>query len=204
MNAATVQSSSSLVVEPLVLRRAKWPKVATERGPSFRPVPDSWYPHIEKRGYNSSVVLPIVCCPKCSKIFFLVHTQLAAESFSKMTGASMPVTHAISHVGEVTVLGDKRGDVQCPHTGCGLHRHLYLDQWDKLRPLYCTAYVDAGTVAPVKFAYSHATTVKEAMFHFGSRRVNIVSVGRAVGFLYDEATKKISADAASKIATVMK
>ena len=201
MNAVTVRSATSLVVEPLVLRRAMWPKVMTDRGPSFRPVPGSWYAHVEKRGYGASVVLPIVACPKCSKHFFLVHTAPASEAFTRMTGTPVPVTHRISPVGEVKVLATGRreeGDVECPH--CGMHRHLYLDQWNKLRPLYCIAYIEGGQ-PPVQFAYSHASSRKEALFHFGGRKVQVIDVGRAVGMLFDEVRKTFQAEATSRLVT---
>lgn len=200
--AVSIQSTASVVVEPLVLRRARWPRVVTERGPSFRTIPDTWYAHIEKRGFNSSVVLPIICCPRCKKMSFLVHTQDAAAAFTRMTGSPVPVTHRISPVGEVKVLNgkDRSGDVMCPHTGCGLHRHVYLDQWDKLRPLYCTAYVE-GSSPEVRFAYSHASSTKEARFHLGAGKFQVISVGRAIGFLYDEAKKTMTADVLSRIST---
>jgi hypothetical protein len=193
--AISIQSAASVVVEPLVLRRAKWPRVMTARGPSFRTIPDTWYAHIEKRGFNSSVVLPIVCCPRCKKMFFLIHTQDASQAFTRMTGAPVPVTHRISPIGEVKVLNgkDRSGDVVCPHPGCGLHRHVYLDQWDKLRPLYVAAYTEGSSVE-VKFAYSHATSMAEARYHLGAGKFNVISVGRAVGFLFDEKTNKTSAD----------
>jgi len=199
--AATVRSSASLVVEPLVLRRAMWPRLMTDRGPSFRPIPGTWYAHIEKHGYGASVVLPIVSCSKCTKIFFLVHTAPASEAFTRMTGAAVPVTHRISPIGEVRVLRGKEaeGDVECPH--CGLHRHLYLDQWNRLRPLYCTAYVREGTVAPVLFMYSHASTAKEARFHMGAVRHQVIAVGRAVGFLFDEKKRTFQAEATSRLVT---
>ena len=184
---ATVFTNASLVVRPLVLERAMWPRSRSEEGVGFRPIKGTWYAYTEKRGYNSSIVVPLVSCPSCAGLLFLSPSQEVARTLGRLFGRIVPVAHRIDEVGKVSP------DIKCMHAKCSFHRTLYLDKWNNLRPLYVTAFTE-GAGIDVKFAYSHAASRKEALFHLGAGNHKVIEVGRAVGYMYDEATGKVTAD----------
>lgn len=188
MNAASVFSQASLVVQPEIVPRAMWGKKLGPKGePMFRPVKGSWYAHMHKPRIGASVVVPILSCPACAGLLFLSHRPETARVLGGWMGRVVPVAHSISLVGKVSP------DLKCSQPRCGFHRTVYLDKWDRLRPLYCTAYTE-GSNPEIQFAYSHATSMKEARFHLGAGRFNVISVGRAIGFKFDEVKNKLSAD----------
>jgi hypothetical protein len=184
---ATLHSNAAIVVRPIVLARAMWARSPMPGGLGLKPIKGTWFAHMDKSGGGASVVLPMISCPSCAKMLFLTPTQETARVLGRMLQTIVPVAHSIDTVGKVSP------DIRCAHPGCSFHRTVYLDKWDRLRPLYVTAYTE-GVSPDLKFAYSHAASQKEARFHLGSGDFNIISVGRAVGVLFDEKTGKVSTD----------
>lgn len=183
MNAvATIQGNASVVVRPLALARAMWPRQDGPSGPGFRPIRGTWYAHLDKSG-PTSIVVPMLSCPSCAGLLFVVHSQPTARILGRMMKTIVPVAHSVSTEGKVSP------DIKCMHKGCNFHRTVYLDKWDRLRPLYCIAFTE-GRGIDVQFAFSHAVSQKEARVHLGAGNFNIIGIGRAVGFLFDEKTRK--------------
>jgi hypothetical protein len=188
MMAATVHSQASIVVDPEVIPRATWGRQVGPRGePMFRPIRGTWYAAMYKPRVGASIVVPMMSCPSCAGMLFLSHRADTARILGSWMGRIVPVAHSIALTGKVAP------DLRCSQPRCGFHRTVYLDKWDRLRPLYCTAYVE-GSNPEIKFAYSHATSQKEARFHLGKGNYHVLSVGRAVGFKFDEKKNKLTAD----------
>ena len=183
MNAVTtIQGNAAVVVRPLVLARAMWPRQDAPGGVGFRPMKGTCYAYLDKAG-PTSIVVPMISCPSCAGLLFIVHTQETARILGRMMRTIVPVAHRVDTVGKVAP------DIRCMHKGCNFHRTMYLDKWDRLRPLYSIAYTE-GRDIDIKFAFSHAASQREARVHLGTGNFNIIGIGRAVGFLFDEKTRK--------------
>jgi hypothetical protein len=183
-----VHASASLEVQAHVLRRAEW---ASERvigrGDALTPIPDTWYGHkVRGRAAHDFVLVAMIACPKCGGMNILSHSPEAARAISAMTGRAVPpVAQQIDHLGKVSP------DFRCMHPGCGFHRKVYLDRWNKTKPLYACAFIDMKL--PVKqrkieIAYSHAIDAREARFHLGPGKFHVIATGPAIGFHVDERT----------------
>lgn len=184
---ASIIGNASVVVRPLVLERALWPSKAGGPGAlALRPIPGTWHAHMDKSGHTS-VVVPLVSCPACGGMLFIVPSQDTARVLGRMMGRIVPVAHKVSIEGKVSP------DVRCMHGKCSFHKTLYLDKWDRLRPLYATAYVRDGS-HKIEISYSHASSQKEARFHLGALKCKILGIGRAIGFFVDETTGRVTAD----------
>jgi hypothetical protein len=180
---ASVYAQASIVIHPIALERAVWQRQRGLAGLGLKPIKGTWYALTEKRGFNSSVIVPIISCPSCAGLLFISNKPEAAQVIGRMVGHIVPVAHAVDLKGKIAP------DIRCMHDGCSFHRTVYLDKWDRLRPLYCTAYTRDSSI-DIEFAFSHAASAKEARFHLGAGNFNIIGVGRAVGFLFDEKARK--------------
>jgi hypothetical protein len=184
---AFVHSNAAVIVRPVVLPRAVWPRKSSPGGLSLSPVPGTWYAFEDKgdgpRGTIVRPLIPMISCPACAGLLFLSHTPEGARALGRMVKAVVPIAHRISHEGKVAP------DIKCTHGTCSFHRTVYLDKWDKTRPLYCAAYCE-GRDPEIKFCYSHATSPAEARLHLGPGDFTIVGIARAIGFAFDEKTRK--------------
>jgi len=193
---ATTHSSASLQVRALVLPRARWQITqpwAMERARNdlqFRPVKGTWYGHVIRgKAAHDVAVLAIVGCPSCGRALFLTHSPEAASFLKKALRLPVPVAHSIDHLGKVTP------DLQCKHAGCSFHRKVYLDRWNKTKPLFAIAYVDMSKKRQeIEIAYSHAIDAKEARFHLGPGNYSVIAAGPAIGFHYNEKTNRLTAE----------
>ncbi len=201
---STVHSSASLNIHAIVLPRALWETKMTDRGLGIVPQKGTWYAHVLRgKSAHDVKILPMIGCPNCGGLLYVVHTDDAAAGLRQMTGGRIPVsvTHQVNHLGLVR---DRRGgDLLCMHGRCDFHRRVYLDRWNKTKPLYAIAYVegvghtqDEVARGEIKVDYCHAVDRKEALNHFGARRnVRVIDAGPAVGFFVkDKEGKKLSAD----------
>lgn len=185
--ASTVHSQASINVRAVVLPRAKWDTAQTAKGLAFLPQKGTWYGHVIRDGHDVNVVA-MIACPNCGGTLYLSHDQAAAKALRRMTGMPVPVAHTINHLGMVSP------DVLCQHGRCDFHRKVYLDRWNKTKPLYAIAYIE-GEHGEIKIDYCHAIDRREARLHFGPRRnVRIIDIGPAVGFFVNERTGRITAD----------
>jgi len=200
--AYSVHTSASVIVRPLVLPRAKWSFDAIggvrgggDRGPggpgelAFRPMKGTWYGHVVRgKSAHDVIVLPIIGCPTCNSPLFLAHRADTAKMLSRLMRRPVPVVHKIDHLGKV------QPDIQCG--GCGFHRKIYLDRWNKTKPLYALAYVDMrkGAERKIEIAYSHSIDTREARFHLGPGKYDVIAGGPAIGFFVDEKTGRVTTD----------
>ena len=191
---ATIHARASLQVRALIFARATWP---TERTPSghfgFRPQKGTWHAYVDRGAKAAGIlptILPVLACPSCGGLLWLSPSEAAAKALRRMTGAPVPVAHQIDPMGRVAP------DLRCQHGRCDFHRKVYLDRWNKTKPLYATAYVnlDKGEHGEIEIAYSHAMTPREARMHLGAGNYRVLGSGRAVGFFVDEKTGRVTAD----------
>jgi hypothetical protein len=190
---ATVHTQASFNVEAIVLPRATWETEETPDGRlAVRPQRGTWYGHVARgRAQHDVTVIPVIACPNCGGGLFIPHSKEAATALRKLTGMPVPVAHAIDHKGKVSP------DIHCQHGRCGFHRTVYLDRWNKTKPLYAIAYVnmDRGEHGQIQIDYTNAVDEREARFHFGVRpRCRIIKAGLAIGFYVDERTGRMTAD----------
>jgi hypothetical protein len=186
---ATVHTHASITIGSVVLRRAKW---ETARDPSGRiavnPQRGTWHGHIVRgRNKHETVVVPMVGCPSCGGVLFLSHSPDAAAVLAILLGVRVPVD----------TLGKVTPDLQCQHGRCDFHRTVYLDRWNKTKPLYAIAYINrsAGRGAGrIEIAYSHALNAQEARFHLGRGAFDVIGAGPAIGFYVDEKTGRVTAE----------
>jgi hypothetical protein len=193
----TVHSSTSIDVRTEVIPRATWRSARTSEGFALHPMKGTWYGHVIRgRERHDVTVVAIVGCPSCGKMLMLSHSLAAAQALRAMTGMPVPVSHQIDALGKVSP------DIRCMHKGCGFHRKVYLDRWNKTKPLFAVAYVNLRT-KEIEIAYSHAVDAREAIFHLGANRRDIrvittpdgrPAAGPAVGFYVDERTGRVTAD----------
>jgi hypothetical protein len=184
--APTVYSRASLTVQPVILPREVWP--AREDG-ALRPIKGSWHARVVRnsKALHDTAIIVMIACPSCGGLLFTPHTDASAKALARMLGRSGPnvpktATHSIDAVGKISP------DVLCMHERCDFHRRVYLDKWNKTKPLYCIAYTKRGSLE-LEFAYCHASDQREALFHLGGRPGDfvIVEVAPAVGyFVADE------------------
>ncbi len=190
--AATVHTQASINVRALVLARAKWESEPAPDGRmAFRPQKGTWYGHIVRgRGPADATVVPMVSCPSCGGILFLSHSEDAAKALRRMTGMPVPVAHRIDPYGKVSP------DILCQHGRCDFHRSVYLDRWNKTKPLFAIAYVnlDKGVHGTIEIAYSHAIDAREARFHLGAGNFKVIGAGRAIGLFVNEKTGRVTAE----------
>jgi hypothetical protein len=131
-------------------------------------IPGTWSaaPTFIKETYD--YIVCFVCCPNCHGVSILHR-----------------------HVHRVDRLGKMWPDFQCMYTRCEFHRLSYLDEWAK-KPLYAMSIVRNGRH---EILYTHATTQAEARYHLGSGDIEIIAIGRAIGFFAeDDHGEKLSTD----------
>jgi hypothetical protein len=188
--AAVIHSQASINVRSVVLPRAKWEitRVADGRMAAV-PRAGTWFAHI-LRSRNAMTVVPMIGCPNCGGLLLLSHDEMSARELRLMTGLPVPVAHRIDKFGKVSP------DVLCKHGRCDFHRRVYLDRWQKTKPLYAIAYVncDRGEHGEIEIAYSHALNEKEARMHLGFGNFRIIGAGPAIGFFVDEKTGRATAE----------
>lgn len=103
-------------------------------------------------------VLALVGCPKCGKANGLVES-----------------VHSVTSTGEV------QPRFQCAE--CDFARGIYLDRWNKRKPLYAIAIERrAGNRIVAEMHYAHASNEREARFHLGPGNYRVVAVAPAVGY----------------------
>ena len=201
---AEINSAPSLQVHPVVIERAVWKVIKkqvngkTQLG--FESVKGTWFPFIVKLNKLETVAVPIVSCPACGMLLFL-STEKSQRGLMHLLGHAVPVVHSVNKEGLISP------DVRCDTSGsrkCNFHRKVYLDRWSNQKPLYVIAYVEVGKSEEILFDYCHAANRGEAGLHFGPRKVHVIDVGRAVGYLYDEKAKTATADVGSKLVTGVK
>jgi hypothetical protein len=202
IDTAEITSAPSLQVRPVVVERAVW-KVLKKKDPSgktqigFDHVKGTWFPLVVKLSKIETVVVPILSCPACGMLLF-ISTQKSHRGLMHLLGHAVPIVHQVSKEGLISP------DIVCDVKGqrrCSFHRKVYLDRWSNQKPLYVIAYVDVAKSPEILFDYCHASNRTEAGFHFGPRKVHVIDVGRAVGYLYDEKNKTATADVGSKVST---
>jgi hypothetical protein len=187
-----IHSQSSLIVRPAILARAEWTREPTADGRmAFRPVKDTWYGHIVRgRHAHDVVIVPMVGCPGCGGLLFLSHTEATAKVLRAVLGQRVvPVVHSIDYLGKVAP------DLLCGRPRCDFHRQVYLDRWNKTKPLFALAYVNTAKGNRIEIAYSHSVDEKEARFHLGMGPYRVIGGGPAIGFFVDEKTGRITAEA---------
>ena len=182
-----VHSTSSIIVRPIVLRRAEWATHERAVGPTV--IPGTWYAHVVRgRDAWDVAVIPFIGCPLCGKKNVLVHNEQAAAIVARGIGQPVvPVTHTNDHLGKVSP------DVMCMTPGCSFHRQVYLDRWNKTKPLYAIAYT-RGQSTKIEIAYSHSIDAREARIHLGVGDYNIIGAGPAIGFFVNERTGRMTTD----------
>jgi len=195
----TIHTAASITIDTVVLPRADWKVEMTTQGLSIGPEKGSWYPHIVRgRARHDVTVVPMIGCPACGKLIMISHTHAVARWIGAMHPRKIrvPVAHAVNHLGKVSP------DIQCMHMGCSFHRRVYLDRWNKTKPLYAVAYFDltkGGELGgEIAIDYCHAIDRREALNQFGlgaRRNVRIIDAGPALGFyVKDKEGKRLSAD----------
>ncbi len=184
MNAAVeIQTHASLNARPIALARATWEIEETARGRAVRPVKATWT--VQKiRG----AIVPLIGCPNCGGLTMLVTRDMVEKGV--VTGVGARKVHEIDRYGKVTP------DVKCmggtsPGGPCDFHRTVYLDKWNRLKPLYAVAYTKPGSLK-IEIAYCHASNQREARIHLGHEKIRLIAIGPAVGFFVDEATGKVT------------
>jgi hypothetical protein len=197
---AEINSAPSLQVRPIVVERAVWKvikkQVNGKTSLGFESVKGTWFPFLVRLNKLETVAVPIVSCPACGMLLML-STQKSQRGLMHILGHAVPVVHSVSREGLISP------DVRCDTSGsrkCSFHRKVYLDRWSNQKPLYVIAYTEARS-PEILFDYCHAANRAEAGLHFGPRKVNVIDVGRAVGYLYDEKNKTATADVGSKLST---
>jgi hypothetical protein len=201
--AATVDTQASLEVRAVVLPRVVWETGHTPQGePTFLPRKGTWYGHVFRSkgpGAILSTIVPMLGCPNCGGLTILVHNPRVAEII-RVNGRPSPVVHQVSHLGKVAP------DIRCKHGSCDFHRRVYLDQWLKNKPLFAVAYCqfeagkrpnpnDPTAHGSIQIDYCHAIDRREALAQFGRRpNCQVIDAGRAVGFHFEEKTRKLTAD----------
>jgi hypothetical protein len=191
---AVVHARASLDVRAIVLPRAQWDVLPTPEGRgglAFRPQKGTWYGHIVRgRSRLDTTVLAMIGCPACGGVLLLSQSEDAARALRKLTGLPVPVAHAIDRLGKVTP------DVLCKHGRCDFHRKVYLDRWNKTKPLYAIAYVnlEKSEHGAIEIAYSHALSAAEARLHLGQGSFKVIGAGPAIGFFVNEKTGRVTAD----------
>lgn len=107
-----------------------------------------------------------------------------------MVGQRVPEAHAVDSLGKVSP------DLVCTHGRCDFHRKVYLDRWQKTKPLFALAYVNLskGEHGAIEIAYSHSVDVREARHHLGRGNFRVIAGGPAIGFFVDEKTGRVTAD----------
>jgi hypothetical protein len=186
---ATVHTQASMSVRPIALALKKWETMRTPNGQlGLRPEKGTWHAQIVRGASRTdSTVVPMVACPRCAHLLILTPTPGAARAVSRMLGKAIPVAHSIDSYGKVSP------DLLCMHGGCDFHRTIYLDQWNRQKPLYAIAYTKDGG-DELLIDYCHATNQREARAHLGAGNFNVIAVGPAVGFWQNEKTGKLSTE----------
>ena len=199
---AEINSAPSLQVRPVVIERAVWKvikkQVNGKTSLGFESIKGTWFPFLVRLNKLETVAVPIVSCPACGMLLML-STEKSQRGLMHLLGHAVPVAHSVNKEGLISP------DVMCDPSSsrrCSFHRKVYLDRWSNQKPLYVIAYVDLkSSSSEILFDYCHAASRAEAGLHFGPRKVNVIDVGRAVGYLYDEKNKTATADVGSKIVT---
>jgi hypothetical protein len=184
----SVSTTAAVDPQSLVIARARW-GVEDHNGQfAVKPIKGTWYGHIVRgRAAHDITVIPMLGCPGCGNVQFLSHSKEAAARIGDMLRRAVPVVHRIDHLGKVSP------DMRCAYTGCGFHRKVYLDRWNKTKPLYACAYVE-GARGKIEIMYSHSVDAREAKMHMPKKGVRIIATGPAIGFFVDEATGRVTAD----------
>jgi hypothetical protein len=195
---ATVHTHAAITIGSVVLRRAKWETARDESGRiGVAPQKGTWYGHIVRgRNKHDSIVVPMVGCPACGGALFLSHSADCAAALSLLLGIRVPVAHRIDGLGKVSP------DLLCQRQGhgggqCDFHRKVYLDRWNKTKPLYAIAYVNRAAErgrGAIEIAYSHALNAREARFHLGRGEFDVIGAGPAIGFFVDEKTGRVTVE----------
>lgn len=192
MVAAAVSAPQLTASRPaLVCRRADWP--VRDDG---RPVPEieTWSRYLGARS-GSSVIVPMIACPRCEGIMFIFPDQEAVEAIAERYTAR-GLTPPDMKISKVDRLGKVTPDIQCGGTTpngearCGWSGTVYLDRWQDEKPLWCVAYVEGGSTK-LELIYSHSINAAEAAFNLppvGPRGRHIIASAPAVGFKVNEAT----------------
>jgi hypothetical protein len=198
-----VQTRAALNTKPAVLPRAEW-KVsnAPDGTPAFGsvrggPIPrGTWFAWILRKRDGGTVVMPLVSCPKCGGLTRL-HTDKSTPIYRVAYGRpNLPVVHKVESNGKVSP------DVACANPRCDFHRTVYLDRWNRTKPLWAIAYVEMPS-GRIQIDYTNAVNGKEALFHFGMavkdgkivstrKNVQVIGAGPAVGFFVNERTGKMA------------
>jgi hypothetical protein len=185
-----IHSRASIDIRTVVLPRAKWESTRTADGRlALVPQKGTWHARIV-RSAHASTVIPMIGCPACGGLLLISHTEMTARELRLMTGMPVPVAHSIDHLGRISP------DILCRHGRCDFHRKVYLDRWNKTKPLYAIAYINmaAGEHGEIEIAYSHSIDVKEARMHLGFGNFKIIGAGPAIGFFLDEKTGRLTAE----------
>lgn len=170
-----------------VCGRAEWP--VRDDG---RPIPqaETWCRYLGEQA-GSSVVVPMISCPRCNRIMFIFPDEEAVGVLVKRG-----VDRAKCRVSRVDRLGKVTPDVQCGGPGCHWSGAIYLDRWQDARPLWCVAYVE-GKSKQIELSFCHAVSAQEAAFQLGEAGPSgrtIIASGHAVGFkITDEHTGAMEA-----------
>ncbi len=196
----TIHSHASVDIRTEVIARAQWATGRSADGRvAYRPEKGTWHAHVVRgRERHDVTIVPMIACPSCNKLLMLSHSIAAAKVLRAMTGMPVPVAHQIDSLGKVSP------DIRCNHPGCGFHRKVYLDRWQKTKPLFAIAYVnlERGEHGKIEIAYSHSIDAREAVFHLGTgKHIRVIktadgrpAAGPAVGFFVDEKTGRMTAD----------
>jgi hypothetical protein len=189
---AVVHSRASIDVRAMVLPRAQWETEYSSDGRlAFKPQKGTWYGHVVRgKSAHDITVIAMVSCPSCGGLLCLAHSADAAKHLSRMLGKPIPVAHSIDHLGRVSP------DAMCGYGRCDFHRRIYLDRWNKTKPLFAIAYVNLsrGEHGKIEIAYSHSIDAREARLHLGAGNFRIIASGLALGFFVDETTGRVTAD----------
>jgi hypothetical protein len=184
-----IHQTASIAVRPVVLPRAYWPSSTTIGGRGVVPQKGTWYGHVSRGTSDlSTTVVAMISCPACGGLNILTHSEAAAKAVGKMLGRPVvPVAHQIDSTGRVSP------DLLCMHGSCDFHRTVYLDRWNKTKPLYAIVYT-RGPHGRIEIAYAHAVDQKEARLHLGAGDYRIIDIAPAIGFFVDEKTGRMTAD----------
>lgn len=182
---------AAIIARPIVLARAPWERSADGRG--VRATRGTWHA-FKHRGDIGSVIVPMISCPNCGGLTYVVPTFGAALQLKRMgvtyAGQKDPssLPHSVDRIGKVTANGPTGPGVLCGHGRCDFHRIVILDRWQDEKPLWVIVYTDGNSFEP-QFQYCHAVNKSEALHHFGALgRRTIIETAPAVGYFTDERT----------------
>lgn len=192
---ASISRVSSVDPRAVVLERRTWKTMRDGSGHllGIEPEKSTWHGLLHRDPHGTTVI-PLIGCPSCGGVLAIPHTGKGAAVLRALLNLPVPAAHSIDSFGKVSP------DVQCRHVrgdhACGFHRRVYLDRWNKTKPLYAIAYIDLSKKGreEILIAYSHAVDAREARLHLGKGNFDIVGVGPAIGFHVDERTGKVSVE----------